>query len=282
MDGFEFGGRIKVKLPEIGLGTWKIGGSFTPDHSMDEQLAGIVGRAIDMGYSLIDTAEVYGSGNAEQIVGNALKGRNVFIATKVWQSNLKYDDVLGAAEGSMRRLGIKTVDLYQIHWPSDHVPLRETMRAMEKLVWDGKVKFIGVCNFDEHLLDDARSYLSREDIVTDQVSYSLLDRGPEDTLLDYCRKENIGIIAYEPLARKKVFGGMIGQALSTVAKKTGKTEAQVSLNWLICKGALPIPKSTDIRHLKENIGAAGWRLSEDDVMKLDKAAGETGPEYSGK
>ncbi len=268
---FEFGSKRKLKLPEVGLGTWRIGGSFTPDHSNEDAEVDAIRKAIEMGYSFIDTAEMYGAGNAEKLVGRASAGKDVFIATKVSQSNLRYDDVMKAADRSLKRLGVHKIGLYQVHWPNDSVPLRETMRAMEKLVEDGRVEYIGVSNFDAQLLDDARSYLSREDVVTDQVSYSLADRAPEYELMDYARKNSIGIIAYEPLSRRKVLTGQTGQKLLQIAGRTGRTAAQVALNWLICKGAVPIPKSTDMAHLRENIGAANWRLAEEDVRLLDSS-----------
>ncbi len=273
MTGFEFGGRSRIVLPEIGLGTWRIGGSFTPDHSADESGLRSLEKALDTGYRLIDTAEMYASGNTEQLVGRAIKGRDAQVATKVWQTNLRYDDVLRSAEASRKRLGVKSIFLYQVHWPSDSVPLRETMRAMEKLVEDGKVMHIGVSNFDAELLDEARSCLSREDIVTDQVSYSLVHRDPELELMDYCRKENIGIIAYEPLSRRRVFAGRLGRAIAAVAERTGRTRAQVALNWIISKGAVPIPKASSPMHLEENLHAAGWRLPEREMKALDSASG---------
>lgn len=272
----EFGNRKKVQLPELGLGTWRMGGGFTPDHSGDDFYTDIVRKAIDMGYSMIDTAEMYGSGNAEMIVGKAIGEKGAFIATKVSQSNLRYDDVLRAADRSLERLGVGAIDLYQVHWPSDKIPLGETMRAMEKLVDEGKIRYIGVSNFDAQLLDDARSCLSHEDVLTDQVSFSLVDRSPEYELMDYCREARVGIIAYEPLARKKVFSGRQGKLLSSIAARYGKTSAQVALNWILCKGGLPIPKSSDPTHLEENLGACGWRLTEKDVRLLDDTMAEDG------
>lgn len=272
MAGFAFGGEKQLRMPEIGLGTWRIGGGFTPDHSLDEYNVETLRKAIDMGYSLIDTAEMYGSGNTETLVGKAIDDREVMIATKVSQSNLRYDDVMKAAERSITRLGVDAIDLYQIHWPNDNIPLKETMRAMEKLVEDGRVRNIGVSNFDVQLMEDARSYLSRQDIVTNQVSFSLLDRRPECDVMDYCRKANIGILAYEPLARQKVFRGGLGVALAEVGGRHGKTQAQVALNWIICKGSVPIPKSTDVKHLAENLGAADWRMTANDMGLLETAS----------
>lgn len=260
MESLVFGVKKKVAMPDIGLGTWRIGGSFTPDSSHDAADIASINKAIGMGYRLIDTAEMYGGGHSEELVGIAAADSDVFIATKVWQTNLRYDDLLSAARRSLKRLKRKHVDLYQIHWPSDDIPLRETMKAMEKLADDGVITHIGVSNFGVELLEDARSYLSRHDIFSDQVSYSVAHREPENGLTEYCRKHGIGIIAYEPLAKGKVFEGRVGRVLAEASEMVARTRSQVALNWLMCKHALPIPKSIDFNHLAENFGASGWRL----------------------
>lgn len=254
-------------MPEIGLGTWRMGGSFKADSSHDAHETAAIKKAIGMGYRLIDTAEMYGDGHSEELVGIAAEGADVFIATKVWQTHLSYDDVLKAARRSLKRLRREYIDLYQVHWPSDSIPLRETMRAMEKLADDCSIRHIGVSNFGPELLEDAGSYLSRHEIFSDQVSYSVADRGPENGLTDYCRKNGIGIMAYEPLAKGRVFEGRTGSVLAEAAGMVSRTPAQVALNWLICKRALPIPKSTDALHLQENLGSSGWRLP-DRVLKF--------------
>jgi diketogulonate reductase-like aldo/keto reductase len=273
MKTLEFGSREKVRMPDMGLGTWKMGGGTAPDTSNDERELDAIRTAIDIGYSFIDTAEMYGGGHTEELVGRAAEGKDVFIATKVWQTNLHYDDVLRAAEASLKRLRRKQIDLYQVHWPNDAIPLRETMKAMEKLVDDGRIRYIGVSNFGPELIDDARSHLSRCDIISDQVSYSLADRTPENGLTDYCRREGIGIIAYEPLSRGRVFRGRTGKILAEASDMVSRTRAQVALNWLISKGALPIPKSSRHDHLLENFGAAGWRLPEKVLKFIDSGVG---------
>lgn len=271
METMSFGARTKITMPDIGLGTWRIGGSFTADSSQDVSEIAAVSKAIEMGYRFIDTAEMYGNGHSEELVGTAATDREVFIATKVWQTNLRYDDVLKAAGRSLKRLKRKYIDLYQIHWPNDSIPLRETMRAMEKLADDGIIRHIGVSNFGLELLEDASSHLSRHDIFSDQVSYSIADREPENGLTEYCRKHGIGIIAYEPLAKGKVFEGRKGRVLAEAAAMVSRTQAQVALNWLMCKRALPIPKSVDFSHLSENLGATGWRLPEKVMKFMDQS-----------
>ncbi len=271
MKTLEFGSKVKVKLPDIGLGTWRMGGSFTPDNSHDAEEVASIKKALEIGYSFIDTAEMYGSGHSEELVGRAAAGSDVFIATKVWQTNLRHDDLIKAAERSLKRLNRKQIDLYQVHWPNDSIPLRETMKAMEKLADDGMILHIGVSNFGVELLEDAQSFLSRHEILSDQVSYSVADREPENGLTEYCRKQRIGIIAYEPLAKGKVFEGKTGRVLAEAARMVSKTPAQVALNWLMSKNTLPIPKSTDHAHLKENFDACGWRLPEKVLKFIDES-----------
>ncbi|MFQ5918398.1 MAG: aldo/keto reductase, partial [Candidatus Binatia bacterium] len=172
-------GTTGVKLPEIGLGTWAYRGGVEP-----------LRKGISLGAFLIDTAEIY---STEGIVGEAVKGQRdqVFIATKVSVSHLRYDDVLRAAEDSLRRLGTNVIDLYQVHWPNRSVPIRETMRAMEKLVDMGKVKFIGVSNFSVRDLKEAQESMVKYRVVSNQVLYSLDDREIEENVLPYCEENNI-------------------------------------------------------------------------------------------
>jgi diketogulonate reductase-like aldo/keto reductase len=162
----------------------------------------------------------------------------LFIATKVWPTNLRYEAVLRSCEGSLRRLGLKYVDLYMIHWPSEEVPLRETMKALEMLYKDGKVRYIGVSNFSAELLDEARTYLSVTDVVADQVEYSLLNRSVERGLFGYCKREGITVTAYSPLGRGRIATEVkadtrLGRALKEVAKRYGRTPVQVALNYVV-------------------------------------------------
>lgn len=259
-------GAAGVKLPEIGLGTWQYNGGTEP-----------LRKGIALGAFLIDTAEMYGT---EDIVGEAVKGQRhqVFIATKVSGSHLRYDEILRAAENSLRRLGTDYIDLYQIHWPDPRVPIRETMRAMETLVDMGKVRFIGVSNFSVPDLEEAQASMSKHKIVSNQVKYSLLRREIEDSLLPYCKKNNITVIAYSPLAK----GGLTSKpllshrramsVLQKIAVETGKSLAQVALNWCNCKpGVIAIPKSDKIERIIENCQASGWKLSAEQVEALDRA-----------
>lgn len=259
-------GATGVKLPEIGLGAWQYRGGIEP-----------LRKGIALGAFLIDTAEIYGT---EKIIGEAAKGQRdqVFIATKVSASHLRYDDVLRAAENSLKRLGTNFIDLYQIHWTNPSVPIRETMRAMEKLVDIGKVRFIGVSNFSVKDLQEAQDSMSKYKIVANQVSYSLLDREIEDSLLSCCEKNNVTVIAYSPLAMGQLTSKPLLRhrramhVLQKIAEDTGKTLAQVALNWCISKpNVIAIPKSDKVERVVENCQASGWRLSPEQVETLNRA-----------
>lgn len=227
--------------------------------------------AIALGASLIDTAEFYGT---EEIVGEAIKNARdrVFVATKVSPQHFKRVDLLMAADKSLQRLKTDHIDLYQLHWPNDAVPIEETMAAMEELVDMGKVRFIGVCNFSLARLKRAQAALAKRRIVSNQMPYNLVDRTIEIGLLPHCQKNRITVIAYSPLARgiqnikRKDPAGILGR----VAAMTAKTEAQVALNWCIWKEqVVAIPKATSIGHVTENCNASGWRLSADQVRLLE-------------
>ncbi len=263
-----------VKIPVLGLGTWGIGGWETPDPSRDDENIASLRVGIELGMTHIDTAEFYAGGHCEEVVGEAIKPydrEELFITTKVWRTHLMYDDVIKAIKGSLRRLGLDYVDLYLVHWPNPEVPLQETMRAMEYCAEEGYARFIGVSNFDRSLLEEAQSYLKDHRIVANQVEYSLLEQGPRETLLPYCQREGVMLIAYTPLAKGRL--AMPGSpVLDGMAYKYGKTPGQVALNWLISQGwVVAIPKASKIEHLKENVGAVGWRLSPEDWRRLGEA-----------
>jgi diketogulonate reductase-like aldo/keto reductase len=260
-------GNTGALIPEIGVGVWRYGGGTDP-----------LRHAITLGATLIDTAEAYGT---EAIVGEAIKGLRdeVFVATKVSGNHLRHDEVLKAAEASLRRLGITCIDLYQIHWPNSLVPIEETIRAMEALVDRGLVKYIGVSNFSTAELRSAQAAASKYPIVSNQVLYNLNRRQIEGDLLPYCREHQVTIIAYTPLdsgrlAKPSTASSNPGatKALELVASQTQKTLAQVALNWCVFDpGIITIPKSDKAARVTENCGASGWRISADQKALLDKA-----------
>jgi diketogulonate reductase-like aldo/keto reductase len=259
-------GDTGVTVPEIGLGVWKYRGGVEP-----------LRRGIELGAFLIDTAEMY---RTEDVVGQAVKGirEQVFIASKVSGSHLQYDDVLRAAEASLRELQTDRIDLYQVHWPNARVPIKETMRAMETLVDRGLVKYIGVSNFSVGQLRAAQAALSKYPIVANQVLYNLNSREIEYDLLPYCQQQNVTIIAYTPLddgrlATKSRFRRNQGmKVMEEVAAQVQKTLAQVALNWCTSHpNVIAIPKSDSVARTEENCGASGWRLSPEQIQRLDEA-----------
>ena len=183
-------GRTHESIPVVGLGTWGIGGEMGSDSSRDEAGIQALRLGLDLEMKFIDTAEMYGAGHSEEVVARALEGRRdrVFVASKVSPRHFAYDDVLAAAGRSLKRLGLKQMDLYQLHWPNPRIPISETMRAMEKLVNDGIIRHIGVSNFSVEQMKEAQQSLSHEKVVSNQVEFSLIDRGVEAGILQYCQK----------------------------------------------------------------------------------------------
>ncbi len=255
--------RTGTHLPVLGLGTYGTGFSYGSSFSNSVDA---LRRGIDLGMSLIDTAESYGAGRSEEIVGEAIKGRRdqVFLATKVGPENVAYDRLLRSAEKSLKRLDTSYIDLYQIHFPNPWVPIQETMRAMERLVGEGKIRYVGVSNFSVKETHEAQQALSETTLASNQVEYSLIERSIEQDLLPYCQQEKITIIAYTPIARGFILQGEIGRRLREIGCRYNKTPIQVALNWLISKeGVIAIPKAVHIEHVNENVGAVGWRLSDE-------------------
>ena len=264
-------GHTGEHIASIGLGTWGIGGLAHAAVDSDDTWVKAIREGIEAGMTVIDTAEFYGNGHTEELVGKAISNLErgaVFLISKVWYSHLSADSVIKAANSSLSRLGTSYIDLYLIHWPSQNVPLKETLRAMEQLIDMGKVRYIGVSNFDVELLRDAMTSLSRHEIVANEVKYNILERDVERELLSFCRKESISTVAYTPLAKGSLAEN---EKLKEIGMRYGKSAAQVALNWLIShKGVMAIPKAVNQIHIKENAGAMGWRLSEGDIMSIDK------------
>ncbi len=231
---------------------------------------------LDSGINLIDTAEIY---QTEPLVADVIKGRKrdeLFIASKVWLNHLHYDAVLRACDRSLRRLGTSYLDLYQIHVSNKGVPIKETMSAMEKLVEDGKIRHIGISNFSLKQMLDAEKALSRHELVSTQMHYNLLHRGIERDILDHCEAENIGILAYFPLAHGKLAGDKMRSTLAyreISSKHPGRTPSQVALNWICTKSeaVFPIPRGSNPQHVEENLSAVGWNLDQSDMELLNRA-----------
>lgn len=256
-------GDTGVQVPEVGLGLWQYNGGPDP-----------IRRAIDLGANLIDTAEIYGT-EGQAAEGIRDRRDRVFLATKVSGDHLKYDQVLRAADASLKRLGVATIDLYQVHWPDDRVPIADTMRAMEELVDAGKVRYVGVSNFTRREVEEAQAAMKRYRIVCNQVEYSLLRREVEPDIAAFYQPNRITVMAYSPLARGELLSTRqrLGvQTLQSLAREIGKTPAQVALNWCLSRPAvITIPKSDRVARVEENCAASGWSLTPDQVATLDAA-----------
>src|SRR2546422_963553 len=194
------------------MGTWGMGGGMRADSSGDSESIEALKLGLELGMTLVDTAEMYGAWHSEEVVSRALEDwrKPVFVASKVSPSHFGYDDLLQSARKSLERLRVKKMDLYQLHWPNPRTPIAETMKAMEKLVRDGMVRYIGVSNFSVAQMKDAQAALSREEIVSNQVEYSLVDRTVEEEILPYCQREKLTLIAYSPLGQGRIARGRGG------------------------------------------------------------------------
>jgi len=260
-----------LSIPKIGFGTWKIGGGSYADPKLDSISRAALYSALELGYTHFDTAEMYAGGHAEELLGqtireSGIKRETLFITTKVTPSHLKYDEVLNACEKSLMRLGVDTIDLYLIHWPSAGMKLEETFRALNKLAQDGKVRHLGVSNFNLKLLKQSQA-LCETPLVTNQVPYSLSDRSyVRNGVLEYCRQNNILLTAYEPIDKGHL---KVSRALQTIADAHNATPYQIALAWLIAQPrVITIPMSFNLQHIKENIEAVEIQLSPNEMEQL--------------
>lgn len=260
-----------VDVPVIGQGTWMMEGRRgTEQDAVDALKAGL-----DLGMTHIDTAEMYGNGHVEEIVAAAIKERRneVFLVSKVLPSNASYEGTLKACKQSLSRLKTDRLDLYLLHWPGSH-PISETMRAMEKLVDDGMIRYIGVSNFDLEELREAEQALSRHRLSCNQVLYHLGNRAIERRLLPYCTRQGIALVGYSPFGHMgfpSLQSGK-GRLLAQIAQKYGRTPRQVALNFLTrLPSTFAIPKAKNIEHVRENAGGAGWELADDDISLIERA-----------
>lgn len=260
-------------ISAIGLGCMGIGGYLSKDADNDDKYIKAIQYAINYNMTFIDTAECYGAGYSEEIIGRAIKDirDKIFIATKISPENLAYDNVIKSAENSLKRLKTDCIDLYQIHWPNYRIPIFETMNAFEKLVKDGKIRYIGVSNFSLNELKEAEKNLQNNSIISIQLEYNLFDRIIENNILPYCEQKNILTIAYSPLDQGKITSGDKKiKKLKEIADKYNKTTAQITLNWLIAHPTvIAIPKALNLLHIKENALAVDFSLNENDFNEIN-------------
>ena len=261
-------GSTGTGVSAIGQGTWDI-----PEHGARRTAAvAAMRRGVELGMTHIDTAEMYGSGRAEEIVGEAIAGLardRLFLASKVLPTNATYDGTIAACERSLRRIGTDYLDLYLLHWPGS-VPIEETMGALERLVADGKVRFIGVSNFDVDELRAAQGALRTQRLACNQVLYHLRERGVEARVAPYCREQNIAVVAYTPFGRGSFLQGNGSELIARLAQRYGKTPRQLVLRFLTRDPMFfTIPKASTIAHVEENAGGNGWSLDAADVELID-------------
>jgi len=224
---------------------------------------------LDLGLSLIDTAEMYADGEAERVVAEAIAGRRdeVLLVSKVLPSNASYEGTLRAAERSLERLCTDRIDLYLLHWPGEH-PLEETLRAFVRLQEEGKIRGYGVSNFDRESLERVDGLPGGDSIAADQVLYNLTRRRIERRIVPWCRERGITIMAYSPLQQGRLDRG---ETLREIARRNGCTSYQIALAWTIRDpGVVTIPKARDPYHVRENAAVAGIELSEADRVALDR------------
>lgn len=265
-----------VTLPKIGFGTWKIGGESSPNHSRDAHSLAALRSALELGYTHFDTAEMYASGHAEELLGQAIRQSTIkrealFITSKVLPSNLKYEQVLRAGEGSLRRLGLEYLDLYLIHWPSAEMRLDDTFRALNKLVSDGRVRHLGVSNFDLKFLKQSVA-LSETPLLTNQVPYSLSDRSyARNGVLEYCQQNDTLCVltAYSPVEEGNL---KVTSGLETIAKAHRATPYQIALAWVVAQPrVIAIPMSANPEHQAENLAATDIVLSRAEMEQLNQS-----------
>ncbi len=298
-------GGTDIAISPIGIGTWAWGDRFVWSYGKthtDDDIRAAFDATLTKGINLFDTAEVYGLGRSERLLGQFIRetGKSVVVATKfmpfpIW---LTKNALRRALRNSLKRLGMARVDLYQMHFPFPPVPVETWMDAMADAVESGLVRAVGVSNYDQAQMGRAHNALMKHGIplASNQVFYSLLHREPEfNGVAQLCKDLNVTLIAYSPLEKGILTGkytpdnpppGMrqrlytreylkkVQPLLETLrefgAAHGGKTEAQVALNWTICKGAVPIPGAKNTRQAVSNAGALGWRLTDDEVTILDE------------
>ena len=252
-------------VPALGMGTWMIGEDAA---TRAEEIASLQ-HGIDLGMALIDTAEMYGEGASEKLVGEAIRGRRerVFLVSKVYPHNAGRKAAQAACERSLRRLGIECLDLYLLHWRGSE-PFAETIEAFETLKAQGKIRHWGVSNLDTEDLQEWVDTPGGAAVAVDQVLYNLTRRGIEWDLLPWCQTRRIPVMAYSPIEQARL---LRHSGLCELAGRLGMTPAQVALAWLLQRDAvIAIPKASTRQHLEENFAALRFSLEADVVAELDR------------
>lgn len=269
------------KVHKLGVGTWMMGGGVNrekgivyADYDNDERDIEAIRYSLDNGQNHIDTAQVYGERHCEELVGEAIKGydrESLFIASKVWKSHTKRSAVVRSIEESLKRLNIEYLDLMYIHSSNNAFGMEEYIPGLNDAVDEGFIKGLAVSNFTLAELKEAQS-LSKHPIIANQILYNvIIRRDAQKELLDYCRENNILIVAYRPIERRLLADKCEVPEVLELAEKYEKTPAQISLNWLLNQElVLPIPKASNISHIDENLGSLDFTLEEKDQEILSK------------
>ncbi len=311
-------GNLELEITKVGLGTWAIGGPWEfgwGPQDDNEAIAAII-KAIDLGINWIDTAPIYGCGHSEELVGRALRQIKAkpIIATKcslLWNEKrekigcLKKDSINRECEDSLKRLGIDAIDLYQMHWPDPQSDIEQGWEEMARLQKQGKVRYIGVCNFNTEQLDHIRKIAP---VTSLQPPYSMIRRNTEKELLPYCKKHNIGVVAYSPMQRGMLTGKFNKEYLATlapddhrlrmpeftepqfsanmelaaklkpIAERNGKTAAQLAIAWVLRRPEITaaIVGARKPSQIAETAPAADWNLSQTDIAEIEKLLAERG------
>ncbi len=291
-------GSSGIEVTRLCLGCWAMGGAGWSDVD-DERSIETIRRALDLGVNFLDTAEGYGGGHSEEIVGQAVAGRrqDVVIATKVSHSNLEPDRLRRSLEKSLERLQTDYIDLYQVHWPTSKTPVETPLKEMMKLKEEGLIRAIGVSNFDKPLLERAVQACQLDSL---QPPFNILWREIDDEVLPFCREHNVGIITYSSMAQGLLTGKFadassipddirsrnvlfsegvfedcleVAGLVADLAKKYGKTPAQVAINWVVgVEGVTSaIVGAKRPEQIEDNVGALGWSLDADDHQRLSDA-----------
>lgn len=305
-------GCTDLYLTTVGLGTWAIGGGgwkFSWGPQDDKESISTIRHSLELGINWIDTAAIYGFGHSEEIVGEALKGlsKNPIIATKcsrLWDDrgniigNLTKDSIRAECEASLKRLQIDVIDLFQIHWPIPDEDIEEGWKAVGDLIHEGKVRYAGVSNFN---IEQLKRIQPIHPVASLQPPYSMLQRGIEDEILDYCSENNMGVIAYSPMQKGLLTGKMtpervqnlpeddhrrndplfqepllsanlkLVEDLNSIAKKSGRTVAQLAIAWVLSHPGITaaIVGARHLSQIEETVVAGDWKLSKDDISAID-------------
>ncbi len=258
------------ELPVYGLGLWEMGGRWENDTSKDTTEVTALQAALASGITHFDTAESYGNGHAETLLGEAIRGADrskLIIATKVSAPHQSHDDLRRSFDASLKRLGTDYVDLYLLHrFPIPGIDIVDTMRAMDELVEQGLVKNIGVCNMTPNRFNEAQKH-TKNKLVCNQVHYNVQYREIERTgVLEHCQDNDVMLVAWRPLQKGSLLNSPL---LGELAKKYNRTPAQIAINWLISQdNVVTLSKTSNLDHLKENLGAIAWAMEAKDIERI--------------